>query len=171
MRAEAEAESIKIRGLAEAEALQAKGMAEAEALQRKVTVLNQQNQAAILDTALSGLPIIAGKLAEAYGKIGSVTYVASGDGEGVTSRIARDVVGMIPMMSAMFESTTGMKLRDLIEGMKNGKEGSVVEGASQPAPAMVESSEPGPAAASETESGNGAAAPTAKAVQATEAKS
>jgi flotillin len=125
-RAEADADAIKARGLAEAESLKAKGLAEAEALQRRVEVLNIQNQSAILDKALSGLPEIAGKLADAYGKIGSVIYVGSGDGDSVTSRVGRDVVGMIPMLSAMFESTTGLKLRDLITGM-DGKNGAAAD--------------------------------------------
>jgi len=115
-RAEAESQAIKMTGLAEAEALKAKGLAEAEALQRRVDVLNVQNQAAILDKALTGLPEIAGKLFEAYGKIGNVTYISSADGDSVTSRISKDVVGMIPMLGAMFESTTGLKIRDLIAG-------------------------------------------------------
>jgi flotillin len=134
-RAQAQAEAIKMTGLAEAESLKAKGLAEAEALRRRVDVLNVQNQAAILDKALSGLPDIAGKLFEAYGKIGSVTYVASGDGDGVTSRIAKDVVGMVPMLGAMFESVTGMKLRDLIAARTGN--GSTPEVESGEAPATV----------------------------------
>jgi flotillin len=117
-RANADAEAIKARGFAEAEALQAKGLAEAEALHRRIDVLNRQNQSAILDKALSALPEIAGKMSEAYSKIGSVTYVSSGEGDGVTSRIGRDIVGMVPMMSAVFESATGLKLREMIGGIK-----------------------------------------------------
>lgn len=128
-RAEAEAEAIRARGLAEAEALKARGLAEAEALKQRVGVLNVQNQAAILDKALSTLPEIAGKLSEAYSKIGSVTYVAGGDGDSVTSRVARDVVGMVPMLGAMFESTTGLKLGDLIAGIGgNGHAGRPANG-------------------------------------------
>ena len=116
MRGEAEADALRLRGLAEAEALKARGLAEAEALKQKIAVLNDQNQAAILDKALSGLPQIAASMSDAYAKVGSVTYVGSGDGEGVTGQIGRDIVGMIPLLGAMFESTTGLKLRDLIAG-------------------------------------------------------
>jgi flotillin len=115
-----EAEALRAKGLAEADAIKATGLAEAQALEQRVGVLNNQNQAAILDKALSNLPAIASSLYEAYGKIGSVVYVGSGDGETVTSRVGKDIVGMIPMLSAMFESTTGMNLRDLIVG-QNGK--------------------------------------------------
>jgi flotillin len=115
----AEAEPLRAKGLAEAEALKAKGLAEAEALQSRIRVLNVQNQAAIIDKALTALPEMAGRLSEAYAKIGSVTYVASGDGDSVTSRISKDVVGMVPMLGAMFESVTGMNLRDLISA-RNG---------------------------------------------------
>lgn len=115
-RGEAEAGARRLMGLAEAETIRARGVAEAESLHLRVTALNEQNQAAILDTALAALPEIAGKLFEAYGKIGNVTYIATGQGEGVTGRIAQDVAGMVPMLSAVLESTTGIKLRELIAG-------------------------------------------------------
>ena len=125
VRGQAEAEALKLRGLAEAEALQARGMAEAEAIKAKglaeaearlraVEALNSQNQAAIVDTALTVLPQVARSLFEAYGRIGNVTYVGSGNGEGVTSRVTQEVAGMVPLLGAVFESTTGMKLRDLL---------------------------------------------------------
>ena len=113
-RGEAEANALRLKGLAEAQAIQARGEAEAEALRRRVEALNAQNQAAILDKALSGLPEIAGRLCEAYARVGNVTYIATADGEGVTSKITRDVVGMVPLLGAVFESTTGLKLRDMI---------------------------------------------------------
>jgi flotillin len=116
MKGVADAEALRAKGLAEAEALKAKGLAEAEALQSRIDVLNVQNQAAIIDKALSALPEIAGKLSDAYSKIGSVTYVAAGDGDSVTSRISKDVIGMVPMLGAMVESVTGVNLRDLISG-------------------------------------------------------
>ena len=115
-RGEAEAGARRLMGLAEAETIRARGVAEAESLHLRVTALNEQNQAAILDTALATLPEIAGRLFEAYGKIGNVTYIATGQGEGVTGRIAQDVAGMVPMLSAVLESTTGIKLRELIAG-------------------------------------------------------
>ncbi|GAC1437342.1 MAG: flotillin lipid rafts scaffold protein FloT [Chloroflexota bacterium] len=119
-RGEAEAQSMRAKGMAEAEALRAKGDAEAQALHQRVEALNSQNQAAILDTALANLPQIAHSLMEAYGRIGNVTYVASGQGEGVTSRIAQELVGMVPMLGAVVESTTGLRLRDLIGAQPQG---------------------------------------------------
>ncbi len=119
-RGEAEADALRLKGMAEADAIRARGMAEAESLRRRVEALNAQNQAAILDKALSGLPEIAGHLFEAYGHVGNVTYVASGDGDGVTAKITRDVIGMVPLLGAVFESTTGLKLRDLISHQTGG---------------------------------------------------
>ncbi|HEY8283937.1 MAG TPA: SPFH domain-containing protein [Chloroflexota bacterium] len=113
-RGEAEADATRLKGVAEADATRAKGMAAAEALRLHVEALNEQNQAAILDTALAALPQIAGKLFEAYGRIGNVTYIAAGEGDGVTSRITQDIVGMVPLLGAVFESTTGLKLHDLM---------------------------------------------------------
>ena len=122
LKADAEAEAIRITGLAEADALKAKGLAEAEALKQRILVLNEMNQAAIVEKALGGLPEVAGKLSEAYGKIGSVTYIDSGDGNGagVTGRMTKDIAGMIPLLGAVIESATGMKLRELITGLGNG---------------------------------------------------
>lgn len=132
-RADADAQATKVSGLAQAEALRARGLAEAQALQRRVEVLNVQNQAALLDKALGAMPEIAGRLSEAYGKIGQVTYIAAGDGEGITSRISRDVVGMVPMLGAMFESVTGMKLKDML-GRQNGSAAIAHESSADAAP-------------------------------------
>jgi len=117
-RGQADAEALRLRGMAEAEAIKARGLAEAEARQRAVEALNSQNQAAIVDTALQVLPQVAQSLSAAYGRIGNVTYVGTGNGEngGVTSRVAQEVAGMVPLLGAVFESTTGLRLRDLIAG-------------------------------------------------------
>ena len=115
-RGQADAEALRLKGMAEAEAIKAKAMAEAEARQRAVEALNMQNGAAITDTALAVLPQVAQHLFEAYGRVGNVTYVGTGGGEngGVTSRVTQEVAGMIPLLGAVFESTTGLKLRDII---------------------------------------------------------
>ncbi len=115
-RGQADAEALRLKGMAEAETIKAKGMAEAEAQQRAVEALNMQNGAAITDTALAVLPQVAQHLFEAYGRVGNVTYVGTGGGEngGVTSRVTQEVAGMIPLLGAVFESTTGLKLRDII---------------------------------------------------------
>jgi flotillin len=136
-RGEAEAQALKLKGLAEAEALRAKGEAEAEALHRRVDALNGQNQAALLDTALANLPEIARHLFEAYGRIGNVTYLASGQGEGVTSRIAQELVGMVPMLGAVVESTTGLKLRDLLAAQINGAAATTTTASQGAAPAIT----------------------------------
>jgi hypothetical protein len=71
-----------------------------------------------VDTALKVLPEMTRHLSEAYGRIGNVTYVAPGQSDGVTSRVAQEVAGMVPLLGALFESTTGLKLRDLIAGQQ-----------------------------------------------------
>ncbi len=131
-RGDAEAQSIKARGLAEAEALRARGEAEAEALRRRVDALNEQNKSALLNTALSSLPEMARALSEAYSKIGSVTYVASGNGEGVTARMAQEIVGMVPMLGAILESTTGLSVRGMLNwsGKHGAEQSAAVPGVS-----------------------------------------
>jgi flotillin len=126
--------------MAEADAVKARGLAEAEALQRRVAALNEQNQAAILDKALSNLPEIAGHLSEAYSRIGNVTYVATGQGEGVTGRITQELVGMVPLLGAVFESATGLKLRDMIAAQQHAETRGIEAEAAQTeeAPAIAD---------------------------------
>lgn len=144
-RGEAEAAALRVRGLAEAEALQAKGLAEAEAIKARglaeaearrsvVEALNAQGQAAIADTALRMLPDMARSLSEAYGRIGSVTYVGTGSGaggEGVTGRVAQEIAGMIPLLGAVFEATTGLKIHDLLTSGRSLQTPDVSPGAEQ----------------------------------------
>ena len=129
LKADADADAIRVTGQAEADALKARGLAEAEALKQRILVLNDMNQAAIVEKALGNMPEVAGKLSEAYGKIGNVTYIDSGDGDGqgLTGRMSKDIAGMIPLLGAMIESTTGMKLRDMIVGMRGNGHGPVIE--------------------------------------------
>ena len=146
-RGEAEANALRLKGMAEADSIRARGLAEAESLRRRVEALNEQNQAAILDKALTALPEIAGRLFEAYGHVGNVTYIASGDGDGLTSKITQDVVGMVPLLGAVFESTTGLKLHDLMskQGGSNGASQGYTAAAVNDADIAV-TAEPQPAA-------------------------
>ncbi len=121
-RAEADSRTIRETGNAEAETIRAKGLAEAEALEKRTNVLNEQAEPAILTAALQVLPEIAARFADAYGKVGSVTYVGSGDGEGVTNRITRDLVGMMPAVNGMLQSVTGINLGTVL-GERLGQNG------------------------------------------------
>ena len=113
---QAEADAIEARGRAEAEAIRAKGLAEAESLMKKVDALNAQGEAALFDTAVRLVPLIAENLARVLSNVGNVTYVVSGDGAGVSGRLAGEFAGLLPIVNSMVQSTTGKSLSDLVNG-------------------------------------------------------
>ncbi len=111
--AEAEADATKLRGFAEAQTVKARGAAEAEALAARVEATNQQQEVSLATQTIQQLPEMMRAAAEAYGKVGSVVYIG-GDGDGgITSRITREVVGVVPLVGQMVQSLTGKSLADL----------------------------------------------------------
>jgi flotillin len=112
-----EADAIEARGRAEAEAIRAKGLAEAESLLKKVDALNAQGDAALFDTAVRLVPLIAENLARVLSNVGNVTYVVSGDSNGVSGRLASEFAGLLPIVNSMVQSTTGKSLSDLVQGV------------------------------------------------------
>jgi flotillin len=114
---QAEADAIEARGRAEAEAIRAKGLAEAESLLKKVDALNAQGEAALFDTAVRLVPLIAENLARVLSNVGNVTYVVSGDSNGVSGRLASEFAGLLPIVNSMVQSTTGKSLSDLVQGV------------------------------------------------------
>lgn len=120
--AEAEAAHVRETGNAEAETIRARGLAEAEALQAKVEAQNQQQEVSLATRMIDILPEMAGRLSEAYGKVGNVTYVANGsDAEGLTARIGHDLAGMIPVIGSMIQSVTGRSIASLLQSDSDGR--------------------------------------------------
>ncbi|MGI8826575.1 MAG: flotillin family protein [Chloroflexota bacterium] len=123
--AAANAAQIRETGTAEAETIRAKGLSEAEALARRVEAENSRQEVALQTQMLSVLPQLAEKLAQGYAKVGSITYIGSGDGDGgVAGRVGRDMIGMIPALGSMVQSVTGRSLADIFGGTRNGKAGT-----------------------------------------------
>ncbi len=115
--AQATADAAKIRetGNAEAETLRAKGLAEAEALQHQVAAQNQAQEVSLAARMIDMMPSLAQALSDAYSKVGSITYVANGDEQGVTGRIGQDIAGMIPVLGGMIQSVTGRSLAEMFK--------------------------------------------------------
>jgi flotillin len=128
---QAEADAIEARGRAEAEAIRARGLAEAESLMKKVDALNSQGDAALFDTAVRLVPLIAENLTRVLSNVGNVTYVVSGDSNGVSGRLASEFAGLLPIVNSMVQSTTGKSLSDLMGGAERVNEAKPPEDSSE----------------------------------------
>ncbi len=113
--ADAAAQAVKIRetGSAEAESIRLKGLAEAEALQARVSAQNAQEEASLQTKMLDVLPQIAEKLSAGYAKVGSITYIGTGDDGGLAAKVGRDMIGMVPVVGSLVQSVTGRSLPEI----------------------------------------------------------
>lgn len=113
---EAKASIIEAQGKAEADAIKAKGIAEAEALERKAEALAKMNEAGKLQMVIEKLPEIVGAVAEPMSKIGDITIIGGGNGEGGSAvDVARMTTGS---MKAIMDSMKDVIGFDLAEVMK-----------------------------------------------------
>jgi flotillin len=125
LRAVADAEAIKATGLAHAEAARAqglaeatitaaKGQAEAEAMTKKAEAFKLYNDAAMASMIIDRLPAIVAAAAAPLAKVGNMTVLATGDGNGA-SRITSDVLNVAAQSMAMIKGMTGI---DIAEALK-----------------------------------------------------
>jgi hypothetical protein len=81
---------------------------------------------AALGWALSWLsPLTLAAVVVCSGGAGLVSAIGTGDDDGLTSQMGRDIAGMIPLMTGVQELVTSIRLRDLIvdsERLDNGRE-------------------------------------------------
>lgn len=112
---EQEAAGISAVGRAEAQAIEAKGLAEAQAMEKKAEAYAKYNNAAIAEMLIGVLPEVASKIAEPLTKIGNITIIGGGEGNGGVDQVS----GNVPLvMAQMFESVkaaTGIDMRDIIK--------------------------------------------------------
>ena len=113
----AQAEVIQRQGFAQAEAIRLKGLAEAEALEKRAEALAKMNEAGKLQMVIEKLPDIAKAIAEPMSRIGNITIIGGGDGEGSggAADVARYSVGTLKALNEALKSTVGF---DLTEVMK-----------------------------------------------------
>jgi flotillin len=118
--AEAEAETIRIRGQAEAEAIRAKGLAEAEAMDRKAAAWREYGQAALIDQLFDRLPEVAAAVSAPLAKTEKIVMISGGGGgdSGGTgaSRLTRDVASIMAELPSVVEALTGI---DILSTLKN----------------------------------------------------
>ncbi len=113
--AEGQASSIRQQGEAEAEIIFKKGDAEARAMNVKAAAFQEYNQAAVIDKLLTGLPEIVRALASPLANVDKITVVSTGNGDAAgLNKITGDLTQIVAQVPALFETLTGMGLKDML---------------------------------------------------------
>lgn len=112
----AEAEVIEKCGRAEAESIRQKGLAEAEALDKKAEALAKMNDAGKIQMVIEKLPEIARAIAEPMSRIGNMTIIGggSGDGSGGATDVTRMALGSLKALTEGLKDTVGFDLNELM---------------------------------------------------------
>uniref|UniRef100_A0A8D3CNP7 Flotillin n=1 Tax=Scophthalmus maximus TaxID=52904 RepID=A0A8D3CNP7_SCOMX len=110
MEAEAEAESIKIKGDAEAFAIEAKGRAEAEQMTKKAEAFKQYEEGAMVDMLLEKLPLIAEEISRPLSQAQKITMVSSGGSEVGAAKLAGEVLDIMTRLPMAVEKLTGVNI-------------------------------------------------------------
>src|SRR5499433_2363435 len=113
--AEGHAASIRQQGEAEAEIIFKKGEAEAKAMNVKAEAFQEYNQAAVVDKLITGLPEVVRALASPLSNVDKITVVSTGNGDAAgMSKITGDIAKMAAQVPALFETLSGMDVRELL---------------------------------------------------------
>jgi flotillin len=119
LEAEGRASAIRAQGEAEAEIIFKKGEAEAKAMNVKAEAYQQFNQAAIVDKLISGLPEIVRALAAPLANVDKITVISTGNGDTAgLNKITGDITQMAAQVPALFETLSGMPLKDLFASVR-----------------------------------------------------
>jgi flotillin len=119
----AKANALKEAAIAEAQGIEAKGRAEADAIKAKADAMKQYGEAATLQLILDSgvLPEIVNAyskpMAEAMGKIDSITMY----GEGNTAKLTEEISKNGTQVFAGLEKATGLDIKSLLAGYLGGK--------------------------------------------------
>ena len=112
---EGKAAAINQQGQAEAEVIFKKGAAEAKAMANKAAAYQEYNQAAILDRLIGALPEVVRALASPLANVDKITIVSTGDGGAAgMNKLTGDMTRMASQVPALFETLSGLSLRDLL---------------------------------------------------------
>ena len=113
--AEGHASSIRAQGEAEAEIIFKKGESEAKAMNVKAEAFQEYNQAAVIDKLLTGLPEVVRALASPLANVDKITVVSTGNGDSAgLNKITGDLTKMAAQVPALFETLSGMDIRELL---------------------------------------------------------
>ena len=118
--AEGQAQAIRLQGEAEADIIFKKGEAEAKAMNVKAEAYQEWNQAAVVDKLISNMPEVVRAMAQPLANVDKITIVSTGNGTSAgASKITGDMAQIAAQVPALFESLSGMNLRDLLTKVKS----------------------------------------------------
>ena len=113
--AEGHASAIRQQGEAEAEIIFKKGEAEAKAMNVKAEAFQEYNQAAVVDKLITSMPEVVRALASPLANVDKITIVSTGNGDAAgMSKITGDIAKMAAQVPALFETLSGMDVRELL---------------------------------------------------------
>src|SRR5215469_5564670 len=117
--AEGRANAIRLQGEAEADIIFKKGEAEAKAMNIKAEAYQEYNQAAVVDKLITGLPEVVRAMAQPLANVDKITVVSTGNGHSAgVSKITGDMAEIAAQVPALFESLSGMQIKDLLSKVR-----------------------------------------------------
>ncbi len=117
--AEGRAAATRLQGEADADIILKKGEAEAKAMNVKAEAYQEWNQAAVVDKLITGMPEIVRALSAPLANIDRITIVSTGNGESAgMNKVTGDIAAMAAQIPALFETLSGMKMSDLLSGVR-----------------------------------------------------
>ncbi|UWZ86495.1 flotillin family protein [Occallatibacter riparius] len=122
--AEGRAASIRAEGEAEASIIFQKGEAEAKAMNVKAEAYQEYNQAAVIDKLLTGLPEVVKALASPLNNVDKITIVSTGGDAAGLNKVTGDIAKMAAQVPALFETLSGMDIKQLMANVRGIKEKS-----------------------------------------------
>jgi len=122
----AAADAARAEGTAAAEVIRAKGLAEAEAKEKLAEAFEKYGEAAVLDILARMLPELAGRIAEPIGKIGKISVVDTGGGQGA-GRVANYVTELMASSGEMLQTVAGVDLNAMARRLASGAGGAAPE--------------------------------------------
>ncbi len=132
-RAEAEAETIKIKGMAEADAIRLVGeanadamKAEAEAMKKKAEAYKEYGEAAIIQMLTDKLPEVAKNIAEPLSRTEKMVIIDNG-GQGGAAKVSKNIANIMAEVPEVINSLTGIDLVELVKGITLNKKNEDLE--------------------------------------------
>jgi flotillin len=81
----------------------------------KAAAYQEYNQAAVVDKLITGLPEIVKALAAPLANVDKITIVSTGNGDSAgMNKITGDITKMAAQVPALFETLSGMPLKELL---------------------------------------------------------
>ena len=112
--AEGKASAVRAEGEAEAEIIFRKGEAEAKAMNIKAEAYQEWNQSAVVDKLITGMPEVVRALTEPLSRVDKITVVSTGGDSTGMNKITGDLTQIAAQIPALFETLSGVQMKDLL---------------------------------------------------------